>query len=84
MALLIGCKLIKTVGWDMTTGKHSYTPEEVGFTPMTGEEQKTLDSIKGTKSLYDWCKKMEVTIEILSELNQADARFTRLTNITEI
>jgi len=84
MALLIGCTDIATIGWDMTTGVHSYTNDEVRFTPITGEEQKTLDSIKGTTSLYDWCCNNKVSIQILSDINQADSRFTRLQNIENI
>ena len=84
MALLIGCTEIYTIGWDMTTGQHSYNHKEVEFTPMSGEEQKTLDSIKGTTSLYDWCKNKNIKINILSEINKADSRFKRLKLIEKI
>tara|TARA_Y100000592_G_scaffold101097_1_gene185405 strand:- start:4349 stop:5113 length:765 start_codon:yes stop_codon:yes gene_type:complete len=84
MALLLGCNEIFTIGWDMTTGQHSYDHKNVGFTPMSGEEQKTLDSIEGTKSLYDWCEKYNIIINILSDVNQSDKRFSRLTKIKEI
>lgn len=84
MALLVGCKKIRTIGWDMTTGQHSYKPEEVGFTPMSGEESKTADSVVGTKYLYNFCEKEGIDIQILSGLNQADSRFNRLNNIKEI
>ena len=83
-ALLIGCKKIFTIGWDMTTGQHSYNHKNVSFNPMSGEEQKTLDSIKGTTSLYDWCQKNNIKINIISDINQADKRFTRINNITDI
>jgi hypothetical protein len=83
-ALLIGCKKIFTIGWDMTTGQHSYDHKNVSFNPMSGEEQKTLDSIKGTTSLYDWCEKNNIKINIISDINQADKRFTRINNITDI
>ena len=84
MALLIGCTEIYTIGWDMTTGQHSYKHDKVGFTPMSGEEEKTLDSIKGTTSLYDWCEKQSIKINILSDINSADQRFTRLKSIEKI
>jgi hypothetical protein len=68
----------------MTTGQHSYDHKNVSFNPMSGEEQKTLDSIKGTTSLYDWCEKNNIKINIISDINQADKRFTRINNITDI
>tara|TARA_R100000908_G_C3756178_1_gene150807 strand:+ start:271 stop:1032 length:762 start_codon:yes stop_codon:yes gene_type:complete len=84
LALLLGCSKIYTIGWDMTTGQHSYNHKEVEFTPMSGEEQKTLDSVKGTKQLFDWCKNKNVEINILSKINKADSRFKRLKSISEI
>lgn len=84
LALLIGCTKIYTVGWDMTTNQHSYDHKKVDFTPMDGEEEKTLDSIKGTSSLYNWCKKQNININIISDINAADQRFTRLKSIKEI
>lgn len=84
IALLLGCSKIYTIGWDMTTGQHSYNHKEVEFTPMSGEEQKTLDSVKGTKQLFDWCKNKNVEINILSKINKADSRFKRLKSISEI
>jgi len=84
MALLLGCTEIRTIGWDMTTGAHSYKHDKVNFTPMSGEEQKTIDSIEGTKSLYDWCIKKGITINILSKVNNADKRFNRIELIEEI
>ena len=83
-AFLIGCSEIFTIGWDMTTGQHSYDHKNVSFNPMSGEEQKTLDSIKGTTSLYNWCEKNNIKINIISSINQADKRFTRINNITDI
>lgn len=84
LALLLGCSKIYTIGWDMTTGQHSYNHKEVEFTPMSGEEQKTLDSVKGTKQLFDWCKNKNVEINIISKINKADSRFKRLKLISEI
>ena len=84
LSILMGCTQIYTIGWDMTTGQHSYDPKKVGFIPMSGEEQKTLDSIEGTKSLYDWCENQNISINILSEINKADFRFKRIKKITDI
>jgi len=84
LALLIGCKKLITVGWDLTTGEHSFNHSDVTYPIMTGEEQKTADSIRGTKSLYDWCLKNNIEINILSETNSADPRFKRLNSIEEI
>lgn len=84
MALLIGCKKIVTVGWDLTTGTHSYNHDMLNYTVMSGEEQKTIDSIKGTSSLYDWSIKNNIDIKILSSINSADVRFTRINSIEEI
>lgn len=84
LALLIGCKKIVTIGWDLTTGKHFFNHSDVSYSIMTGEEQKTLDSIYGTKSLYDWCLKNDIEINILSKINSADSRFKRLNSIEEI
>lgn len=84
MALLIGCKKIVTIGWDLTTGKHFFEHDAVSYSIMSGEEQKTLDSVQGTKSLYDWCLQNDIEINILSSTNSADPRFNRLNSIKEI
>ena len=84
MALLLGCTDICTIGWDMTTGQHSYEHNKVAFIPMSDEEQKTLDSIKGTTSLYDWCIENHISIKILSDINAADKRFERIQDIKQI
>lgn len=84
MALLTGCKKIITIGWDLTTGKHSFNHSDVSYSIMSGEEQKTYDSIQGTTSLYDWCIKNNIELSILSDINTADSRFKRLNSIKEI
>jgi hypothetical protein len=84
MALLIGCKKIITIGWDLTTGQHSYDHNKTSFEVMSGEEEKTLDSIKGTVSLYEWCLKNNIELNILSKINAADSRFKRLNDINEL
>jgi hypothetical protein len=84
MALLIGCKKIVTIGWDLTTGKHFFDHNNVPYSVMSGEEQKTIDSVRGTTSLYDWCIKNNIELNILSDVNAADSRFKRLNSIEEI
>ena len=78
MALLIGCKNIITIGWDLGTGKHSYTKENVGFTPNKAETQYTQDSIETTNQLYDWMEKNNINLQICSTTNPADKRFKRI------
>jgi hypothetical protein len=72
------------IGWDLTTGKHSYDHNKTNFNVMSGEEEKTLDSIKGTLSLYEWCLKNNIELNILSKINAADSRFKRLNDINEL
>jgi len=84
MALLVGCKKIVTIGWDLTTGEHFFKHSDASYSIMSGEEQKTLDSVKSTTSLYDWCEKNNIEINILSGINSADLRFKRLTSIEQI
>jgi hypothetical protein len=84
MALLVGCKKIVTIGWDLTTGEHFFKHGDAPYSIMSGEEQKTADSVKSTTSLYDWCEKNNIEINILSGINSADLRFKRLTSIEQI
>ena len=82
MALLIGCKKIITIGWDLGTG-HFYKDKDVNFKP-TAEVKETNESILTTKELYDWCVKNNIEINIVSKTNPADNRFTRINNLNEI
>ena len=82
MALLIGCKKIITIGWDLGTG-HFYKDKDVNFKP-TAEVKETNESILTTKELYSWCVKNNIEINIISKTNPADNRFTRINNLNEI
>ena len=80
MSLLLGCSRIVTIGWDIGTGKHSYTSSEVNFVPNSNEEdvQRTQDCIDTTSDLYDWFTKNKLKLEICSDTNPADKRFNRI------
>ena len=78
MALLIGCKEIITIGWDLGTGAHSYNDDTVSFKVNSPEEQKTEDSVKTTPQLYDWLTDKGFTLKICSSTNPADKRFERI------
>ena len=83
MALLIGCERIVTVGWDLSTGTHSYDYKKVDFTPNAAENKYTNDSIYSTKGLYDWINIHNLELQIVSHSNPADERFERI-NICQI
>ena len=78
MALLLGCGDIVTIGWDLGTGVHSYSEDEVTFKVDKSDIKKTEDSIRTTPELYEWCKKNSINIEICSKSNPADKRFKRI------
>jgi len=82
MALLIGCKKITTIGWDLGTG-HFYKDKDVNFKP-TAEVKETNESILTTKELYNWCVRNKIEINIASKTNPADSRFNRINNLNEI
>lgn len=77
-ALLIGCKEIITIGWDLGTGAHSYSEDDVNYKVNKAEVEKTQDAIDSTPALYDWCKKNNIEIKICSNTNPADKRFKRI------
>lgn len=78
LALLLGCKDMVTIGWDLGTGKHSYDDSEVDFKINSPEIQYTNDSIKTTPQLYDWLKIHNFSLSICSSTNPADSRFNRI------
>ena len=84
MALLLGCKDITTIGWDLSTGKHSYKDDEVGFKPNKAETERTNDSIESTKGLCEWFKKENIDFKIISETNPAYDKIKRIKSINEI
>ena len=78
LALLLGCKDMVTIGWDLGTGKHSYDHSKAGFKVNSSETQYTNDSIKTTPQLYDWLKVHKLSLSICSSTNPADSRFNRI------
>jgi len=77
MALLLGCKDITTIGWDLGTGTHSYSHKESSFKVDQAQSQYAQDSINTTPQLYDWCEKNNINLKICSSTNPADSRFKR-------
>lgn len=78
MALLIGCTEIITIGWDLGTGAHSYSEQNVAYQVSAAEVQYTQDSIDSTGKLYDWLSSHNLTLDIISATNPADNRFKRI------
>lgn len=77
MALLLGCKELVTVGWDLGTGVHSYSDDKVAFKVDSADIKRTQDSIDTTPQLFEWCAKNGVSLKICSSTNPADDRFER-------
>ena len=86
MALLLGCKDITTIGWDLTTGVHSYKDDEVEFKPNKDnvDIERTDDSIKTTKELSEWFEKENINFRIISDVNSASDKIKRVKSINEI
>ena len=78
MALLVGCKEIVTIGWDLSTGVHSYDKDKVNFKVDEAQIQYTKDSVKSTPALYDWLSSNNINLKICSKYNTADERFQRI------
>lgn len=76
-ALLLGCKEISTIGWDLGTGAHSYDDDKINFKVDSADVKRTQDSIDTTPQLYDWCQRNNIKINICSSNNPADKRFKR-------
>ena len=78
LALLLGCKEIVTIGWDLGTGAHSYSEKEVSYKVNDAETERTQDSIDTTPQLFDWFKNRNLSLKICSSTNPADDRFERI------
>jgi len=78
MALLIGCKEIVTIGWDLSTGVHSYDKDKVSFKVDEAQIQYTKDSVESTPALFDWLSNKNINLKICSKSNTADERFQRI------
>lgn len=89
--LLLGCKKIITIGWDIgdpyakwDSSQHFVSDEsskevyddEKGTQPQDGE---LIEAIESTKEFYDWSVKRGIDIKIVSDRNPADKRFERIT-----
>lgn len=78
MALLLGCKELITVGWDLGTGTHSYSEKNVKYKVDKAQVRYTQDSINTTPELYNWLKVHKLNLKICSDTNPADRRFERI------
>lgn len=78
LALLIGCNKITTIGWDLTTGEHFYSADEVTFKPNAAEVERTAEAIETTGELYKFLKSQDVELRICSTVNQADIIIPRI------
>tara|TARA_E500000318_G_C3566908_1_gene216094 strand:+ start:2190 stop:2951 length:762 start_codon:yes stop_codon:yes gene_type:complete len=78
MSLLIGCKEIVTIGWDLGTGTHSYRENKARFKVDSADIERTQDSINTTPELYDWLVQNSFELKICSSSNPADKRFERI------
>lgn len=78
LAFLLGVNKIITIGWDLTTGEHSYRDKDVNFKPNKRETQYTQDAIDSTPLLYEWFEKHNKELLICSNRNLADDRFKRI------
>ena len=81
LCLQLGVKDIVIIGWDLALKhsgvKHEHFYEEEGdCKPQMGELQQAIIS---TSSFYDWCEKNNITLKIISDINEADERFERIT-----
>ena len=84
LVLLLGCKKIVTIGWDLgdpkistTKWDHFYNKSEGKITaPMKGEIEEKLAS---TDKLYDWLISKEIDLRILSDQSFISNKFPRIT-----
>ena len=88
LALLLGCKKIVTIGWDLgdpktstTDWKHFYSKNiKLEGNKKTGPMGGEIESlIKSTDVLYDWCVNKGIDLKILSEISYISPKFPRIT-----
>tara|TARA_Y100000361_G_C11159118_1_gene346026 strand:- start:1146 stop:1970 length:825 start_codon:yes stop_codon:yes gene_type:complete len=95
LAIHLGCKNIVTIGWDIgdiskyesnDPMAHDYNWFEQHATELydmkmqTGPELEELThTINCTKDMYDWFKKENINVKLISDTNPADNRFKRIT-----
>ena len=80
LALLLGCKDIVTIGWDIGAGygeghEHFYK-EQQWTVPQAGE---IAQAVKSTVPMFDWFEQNNLSLSIISDICPADDRFKRLT-----
>lgn len=83
LALLLGCKKVVVIGWDMGDPKN---PSLQGHFdegkvkrdtfPMEGELEET---IRSTEFLYDWFKSKDIDFKLISDRSYVSSKFDRIT-----
>ena len=84
LALLLGCKKIVVIGWDLgdpetsdvNNWKHSYTHNVNKVTGPEPGEMKEI--IKSTESLYDWFQEKNIDLKIISDESYVSNKFKRM------
>ncbi len=86
LALLLGCKKIVAIGWDLGDPKQNFSPENWKHfyndkrTKITGPvEGEISEIIKSTDSLYDWFINKNIDFKILSDQSYISSKFSRIT-----
>jgi len=85
LALLLGCKKIVVIGWDLGDPSKSYSPEQWPHffkdkrTKLTGPmEGEIAELIRSTDKLHDWFQTKGIELEILSDTSFVSDKFKRV------
>ena len=85
LALLLGCKKLVVIGWDLGDPSKSYSPEQWPHffkdkrTKLTGPmEGEIAELIRSTDKLYDWFQTKGVELEILSDTSFVSDKYKRV------
>ena len=73
----IGVRDIVTLGFDLSVSRkyeHFYD-NKMDCLPQNGEMEQIINA---SPHFYDWCVKNDITIKIISEINELDKRFERI------
>ena len=78
LCLHLGVKDIVTIGWDLkVTDKHKhFYKEKMDCKPQSGELEQ---AVKSTEPFYNWCESNNINFKIISDINEVDERFKRIT-----
>ena len=78
LCLHLGVMDIVTIGWDLkVTNEHKhFYKEKMDCKPQDGELQQAVNS---TGPFYDWCERNDINLKIISDINNVDERFKRIT-----